>query len=867
MPCKTHANRKQSNCSSCNSCKHCVPLPSCKKHGYHVVGGKRGRPSKKSKGRPRKKLSAARSCTPNEGDLECASPGEVHPLSRDTRATSIDESTSLALRVETSRGLQSLLTGNREEEEVLSRSNHSPRKKKLLQLLIMLDLPIGEADRFPLNGFSGETLHDQSSRKFRRAQQLRSTIVQAIDNLLCTEGTYLPHTAANQMVEVDRVNQLQALRDNTEHVALLGEKSVSLVANALLAGSFRRLDVESSFVARCNTTALATVKGSRKLIGRRKYTSLRKVFTVIQAGNSPPRQEYTYRVPPEIVIGALEYVMNALQVVPGASRNITFGDYGFRCMPVYERGGWAISKIFEGYKTSWGREDHIGRDTFSQLTQLLTKRGESQTGLSTYYVRLKYASDVYIGMLKRLIALAPIADFTGKFLPENEESRNGWKVRDDCNQLLAKWDETQQFMAYEFSEKHLNIDSVKKDHCCRFAVNKESTCTHTHEHAHCKQCVETFNCVERFRSLLYFIDETCRVKNVELDKETKTELATMEKAAPFVEQHVVHYLAHRLRAKVQFTSIRRTYSEITEIDVLIVMDHKQKVLPMMFREGQVEYFGKRGMSLLGAMMVRRTTREINGEMKTGLEYVFIDIVIDKYSTQDSVQVLAAMQVIVTEHIKQRYPEIRTVTLQSDNASCFATHDAIPFVHHLNAETRGDSNLQIVKWINTEAQTGKGRLDTHFSFVNTLFKSYVQDGNNILTEDDIFNALCFQGGVTGATAILINGQNLHSFDKVLRDKKEFKTRKTGVREKHEVRWNVLDDDNSRVAHVITLSELTKPEVISNGRLNEFPKMDLMASATKRWTSEKKRFLICSKEKRIHDSRHKKQRQREGQKPLQ
>jgi hypothetical protein len=59
------------------------------------------------------------------------------------------------------------------------------------------------------------------------------------------------------------------------------------------------------------------------------------------------------------------------------------------------------------------------------------------------------------------------------------------------------------------------------------------------------------------------------------------------------------------------------------------MDHKQKVLPMMFREGQVEYFRKRGMSLLSAMMVQRTTREIKGEMKTGLEYLFIGIVINK----------------------------------------------------------------------------------------------------------------------------------------------------------------------------------------------------------------------------------------------
>jgi hypothetical protein len=164
----------------------------------------------------------------------CASPGESHPLSRDTRATNCDESTSSALCVETSTSvLQSLLTGNR-EEEVLSRSSSSPRKKKLLQLLIMLDLPFGDtADNFPLNGISRETVRDQPSRIFCCAQQLRSTIVRAIDNLLFKDGTFLSNSAANQMLKVDRVNQLRGLRDNTERLALVEEKSVALVANAL----------------------------------------------------------------------------------------------------------------------------------------------------------------------------------------------------------------------------------------------------------------------------------------------------------------------------------------------------------------------------------------------------------------------------------------------------------------------------------------------------------------------------------------------------------------------------------------------------------------------------------------------------------
>ena len=45
---------------------------------------------------------------------------------------------------------------------------------------------------------------------------------------------------------------------------------------------------------------------------------------------------------------------------------------------------------------------------------------------------------------------------------------------------------------------------------------------------------------------------------------------------------------------------------------------------MRAREGQVEYFGKRGMSLLGFMLVRRVTKKYkDGEDVEGLEYRFM----------------------------------------------------------------------------------------------------------------------------------------------------------------------------------------------------------------------------------------------------
>eukprot|EP00957_Ditylum_brightwellii_P078139 5940772-Ditylum_brightwellii.AAC.1 len=64
-------------------------------------------------------------------------------------------------------------------------------------------------------------------------------------------------------------------------------------------------------------------------------------------------------------------------------------------------------------------------------------------------------------------------------------------------------------------------------------------------------------------------------------------------------------MLHQLQANIQFSAIGKIKDQL-KLDlkqILMVMDHKQKVLPMKYQEGQVEYFGKKGMRLLGFMVV------------------------------------------------------------------------------------------------------------------------------------------------------------------------------------------------------------------------------------------------------------------------
>ena len=232
------------------------------------------------------------------------------------------------------------------------------------------------------------------------------------------------------------------------------------------------------------------------------------------------------------------------------------------------------------------------------------------------------------------------------------------------------------------------------------------------------------------------------------------EVVTMKNATRTLTDNLKHYMAHRVRAKIQFVAIEKLKQWILDdIDkrIIIVLDHKQKILPMKYREGQVEYYGKKGMSLLGAMLIEGVLHEDLCVLK----YSFEDYVIQLYSDQDHVQVASIVNLIL-ERINEFRPNIREVCLQSDNASCFASQDFIPYIYSLNRRRNIPS---IVKWIYTEAQTGRGRLDTHFSYLNIMLKSYIENAGEIVVESDVVKAFSERDGIAGTSIFLVDASKL------------------------------------------------------------------------------------------------------------
>ena len=405
---------------------------------------------------------------------------------------------------------------------------------------------------------------------------------------------------------------------------------------------------------------------------------------VLQNRHEIPKYTYAYRIDAAKLCTAVVQIMQqSLCLKTGVVRDVSIGGHTFRGMPFYERGGKSIESLLEAYREAFVEDKRVGAHTFAEIMRLLTKRGESKCGLSTYYIHFRYFGSVFRRMMNRVQEL----NFTS-------EGHSNF-VKDTVANLIEEWGDIEMFVTWNYAHRHLNVEDSDVCHCCTFAL--AGTCTtHQHEPSTCSRCS---NCVTFFETKVKLFLEKVRYLSSISDQEKK-ELTSMILSTPKYTYVITHYMAHQLRAKVQFAAIDKikNHLKINPSKVLMVIDHKQKVLQMKYREGQVEYYGKKGMSVLGAMIVTWKTK--------GFEYKFIDCVFKGYTGQDNIQMAAALELLIGI-VQEQDTNIKEIIIQSDNATCFASQELIPFIYHLNGESRESENPIMSKWIYTEAQTGRG----------------------------------------------------------------------------------------------------------------------------------------------------------------
>ena len=522
----------------------------------------------------------------------------------------------------------------------------------------------------------------------------------------------------------------------------------------------------------------------------------RKLFRSLCNGGDVPVSNHTVtRIDDVKLISAIDFLLNVLEPKPGIVRSMTvFGHY-FSSMPVLERGGKSKSVLFEKYKNK--RENHLGRDTFVGLVDLLSRKSKIYTGLSTYFVDVKHMTNEFSLMMKR------IAIFTNTI----EESS-------EFNNFSKQLETMVEFLRYDYCTYHIDSNDDTY-HCSKYALGEK--CHHAHfiTIQSCLQCHEIF----------VFFPDTVRVGIVTLleglkrdDKQEHIdEISNMVDSLPIFHRELLTFAAHKVREKHQTRFIRDSIMDLKNdpAHALIALDHKQKTLPQKFREGQVEYFGKKGLSLLGCMVL------YYDETVQDVQTNFIDMAMS-ISDQDVRQVQCSLPFLL-EEMKARFPFINTISLLSDNAPTFSSTEHMSFLYELN-QAANLKRLPIVKrWTYSEAQTGKSQLDVHFSYLNILFRNYVLDNNDLVGPMDLFKACMHNGGVTNSGCIFIQANKPQPTPRK-------PVIKMGITSVHDV---LYFDDHICIRH---FSELGEGETIAKEQL-QFEQQIYFTTTYPRWVSTK------------------------------
>jgi hypothetical protein len=224
-----------------------------------------------------------------------------------------------------------------------------------------------------------------------------------------------------------------------------------------------------------------------------------------------------------------------------------------------------------------------------------------------------------------------------------------------------------------------------------------------------------------------------------------------------------------------------------------VLIWQQKVEEKRYRELQQQYFGKRGISCHGAMVyVSRQARTTLGSPEDFARaagragpwlpyqtYCFDDVV-GNNQCQDTVAVASLLEALIVR-LKTAFPDVTTVSIQSDNGASYAS----PFLLFMVQLICRKHAIKPTEYVHNESGDGKTMLDAHFGVMTRLIDAFVDCGNDVTTPEQLVAALTAKAAANTVV-------NLVNFDLERLKEMEAAMATCSVKNSSMVRSAVFDD---------------------------------------------------------------------------
>jgi len=223
--------------------------------------------------------------------------------------------------------------------------------------------------------------------------------------------------------------------------------------------------------------------------------------------------------------------------------------------------------------------------------------------------------------------------------------------------------------------------------------------------------------------------------------------------------HKIHlYRGHRIRVRNQREAIDELLDGLLLNQALIVLDFKMKFEAMYYREKTTDFYAKKGDSWHGAMAYTRYITPSTEDVQPH-HISYYDHISSGDTTQDYQAVLSYFEAVCMR-IKSDFPHVRQIYVQSDNARCYKTPELVYGVFEIAKQ----NGLELLRYIHTGVQDGKGPIDGHFATAMKHVSKYCNMGNNVVTPIDIVKGLRANGGVNNSVAemVSINRKKINEF---------------------------------------------------------------------------------------------------------
>ena len=199
--------------------------------------------------------------------------------------------------------------------------------------------------------------------------------------------------------------------------------------------------------------------------------------------------------------------------------------------------------------------------------------------------------------------------------------------------------------------------------------------------------------------------------------------------------NIQEYIKHLMRDVQQKKAKAAVFDKLSEQCALWLKDFGQKILPVKFREGQKEYFGKKGMSLHVDVFFLKKNEVL-------YKHVYLTAI---YRCDQNTSSVISLSEKVIDEFKKDEPEVTTLYTKSDNAGCYHGNFSAESMYEMCKK----KDLTLLRYDFNEPCCGKDQCDRECAAGKNIIRSYIDSGNDLTTAEDIYTALHYGNGLKNA----------------------------------------------------------------------------------------------------------------------